>query len=185
MNILLVDDEECVIQDHRDALAKDGHQVQWVNTLAEALLVMDGSEQGPTANRFDLIVIDLMLGCDIPERLQSHFKTLVKCHLNEGQALGLWLWAEAGRRQRNDGPAHCYFSSVPQNYQLAVGQSTQEFAGMLNPGHGSASTGSQCNALIFSKWEVKPKLISETLVQASNLWARHYPVLSSATNTPL
>jgi CheY-like chemotaxis protein len=153
LKILQVDDEEDVTKEYRDCLSTAGHEVHWVNTLVEAVAVLkEGSSPG-----FDLVVIDLLLGCDIPPDLSVHYEALRKQYQNEGQALGRWLWLNHGRRQNKRGPMHCYFSSLLHNYQ--PWKAGTEFDGL----------GDKASFLI-SKWSVKPAQMSTMLQLVVSAW---------------
>jgi hypothetical protein len=154
VKILLVDDDEDVIQDYRECLRADGHEVQWTNTLDDALMAI---RLNVGTACFDLIVIDIMLGCTIPSDLLAHCEGLGKQHLNEGQALGRWLWLVAGRWHFEQQPMHCYFSAVTQHYQ--PWKDSVEFDGIQGR-----------ESFLISKWSVMPGEISATLEAVVSTW---------------
>ncbi len=172
MHLLIVDDERYVIADHRDALRRAGHTLQWVPDLEGAVAVLQATAPQPVA---DLVLIDLMLGCEIPPLLRSGYGQLADRRHNEGQALGQWLWSRGGRRCRKDGPMHCYFSHVPHLYQLAAQPAVQEFAlpGDITPS-GTKPTG--LGTLLLSKSTVRPSQLPQRLTAVEAWWAALPPV---------
>ena len=166
MHQLIVDDERYDITDHREALRHAGHTFQWVPDLDGALAVLEGVGAQPQP---DLVLIDLMLGCEIPPLLRLGYGRLMDHHHNEGQALGQWLWHQAGRRCRSGGPMHCYFSHVPQFYQLAEQSTEQEFA-LPGANLPSGTKPPGLDRLLLSKSVVRPSALPQALTAVATWW---------------
>ncbi|MEN9866792.1 MAG: hypothetical protein RL748_2382 [Pseudomonadota bacterium] len=137
MKILMLDDEEYTMADHREALESQGHIVYATTTLKQATTVLQAGFVD-LEKQIDFVVIDLMLEEPLvtgsiaglnknKDSLNDYYKNLKAQKLNQGQALGQWLWERGGRIQHENGPMHCYFSNVPDLYQFHNAKNQQEF----------------------------------------------------------
>lgn len=157
MNILMVDDEEHTMSDHRAALRLAGHRVTGLTRLETALHALKASFNGSPRDSFDLVLIDLMMpGQDIPTLLLPCYQGIATRLNNQGQALGQWLWDEDGARCKHGRPIHCYFSNIPQAYCLHSSREHQEFCGASD--------------FVLKKTELMPSQFSSALANIEKLW---------------
>jgi response regulator RpfG family c-di-GMP phosphodiesterase len=168
MHILMIDDEEDTLSDHRAALRHAGHRLFATTRLEVAVSELEHSFQGhPAHPPFDFVLIDLLLPGQIPpDALSIYYNGLTKCSHNEGQSLGQWLWECAGAHQFVERPLHCYFSNVIQLYCLHRDVNHQEFSA-------SAQTQmelSQARKFVLDKTRIRPSKLDAELGRVATLW---------------
>lgn len=169
LKILIIEDEPQGIFFDRfifTPLEKEGHSVDLARTGSEAeiKLCQDGLP-------FSLVLIDLQLSDNMPEKFQKYTKAL-QPHLgdraisleNSGQAIGLWLWNQPKRIP------YCYLSSHtglfvhdarPPN-DLTSKKSTLEFEN---------STSEDKSFLVFSKNKITN--IAIHIKKINDIWEHH------------
>jgi len=185
--VLWVDDRFEEVHDHVAALRQAGHRVDHAPNLqqARALLLAEFAHQlaqntsaatsaghsapavaagAPTPsapNGFSMVFIDLMVGGAIPSDLQSACKGLAVGRLNDGQALGQWLW----QRRCNGEPTtpYAYFSNIPESFQSHSDAARQEFL---------FSTGDARSSLVLEKFNVFPSGMPKCLADCLIAWGR-------------
>ncbi|WP_280154894.1 response regulator [Piscinibacter sp. XHJ-5] len=156
MKILMIDDEEHVLMNHRIKLRDAGHSVKGITRLDQALQVLEASFSGPPGDGFDLVLIDLLLPHHIPPQLLGYYQGIATRVNNQGQALGQWLWEKAGAHREPGRPIHCYIANIPGFYCDHTLAANQEFSGS--------------RAFILDKTKMMPSQMAAALSSVDKLW---------------
>lgn len=185
--ILWVDDRFDEVHDHVATLRQEGHLVDHAPSLLRArdLLFADFRGNAPlrTATSaqvgspapgpgaipnaasvsigYSIVFIDLMVGGPIPPELAIACQGLTVGRLNDGQALGQWLW----QRRRNGEPSvpYAYFSNIPESYQAHSVGAQQELL---------FASGDARPSLILEKFNVLPSAMPQCLSDCLIVWGK-------------
>lgn len=123
--LLMVDDDESAMADYRRVLRQSGIIVDFASSLEKAVAKINDNMK--TAEKYDFILLDLMLHGNIPTELEGSYNKISKKINNQGQALGQWLWEVLNNPDYSHQFAYCYLSAIPQNYAPPEIQSNLEF----------------------------------------------------------
>lgn len=108
--ILFVDDKRVTVQFYIEELERQKATVHHVESLSEAYTKISSADP-----QYDGIVIDLYLP-PLPVELHKYTGPFGKLHMNQGQALGIFLMREHPQIR------YCYCSVAPDLYKPVAGE---------------------------------------------------------------
>lgn len=153
--LLMVDDDESAMSDYRKVLRQAGIIVDFADSLEKGFKKIN--ENLNAVEKYDFILLDLMLHGNIPPELEVFYCKIFKNINNRGQALGQWLWNMRINPTGAHKFAYCYLSAVPQNYAPSENSSDQEFGTMFS------SFDEIKNQFVLSKLGIMPYLLCDVL----------------------
>ena len=174
MRILWIEDDMVPIAKMRLDLVAAGHTVEVVRQGVASAHRKLLASFGDSTLAFDCVIIDLSLPDEkVPQTLQCWHEPLAvngRFSMNQGQAIGQWLWESEGLRQKSGRPWHCYLTQVPDQYCNHPDAGKQEF---------SAADGSWIGEFLVSKWTVKN--LPEVLHKLGQSWNNNFRCVSQQT----
>lgn len=176
MRLLWIEDDMVPIGNYRVQLLNAGHEVEVVR---EGVATAHEKLKASLADRrtgYDCVIIDLSLPHEqVPTVLLKAYQPLAPIgsfSMNQGQAIGQWLWEGEGLRNRVGRPWHFYLTQVPDQYRHHPAVDKQEFRSI---------TGKVQSQFVVSKWSVRN--LETRLRELQRAWIESFGSASPTTET--